>query len=107
MCNKRAIEDEYHFILECDRYTDIRCKYIETYYYRNPFTFKLIQLLSLRSIKELDNIGKYLYTAEKNRKYFILLYMYAIIRHIILYCNCYNCIMLHNVKCICIVKPGK
>ena len=20
MCNKRAIEDEYHFILECDRY---------------------------------------------------------------------------------------
>ena len=68
MCNKRAIEDEYHFILECDRYTDIKCKYIKTYYYRNPFTFKLIQLLSLRSIKELDNIGKYLYTAEKNRK---------------------------------------
>ena len=30
MCNKRAIEDEYHFILECDRYTDIRCKYIKT-----------------------------------------------------------------------------
>jgi hypothetical protein len=31
-------------------------------------SFQLIQLLSLRSIKELDNIGKYLYTAEKNRK---------------------------------------
>ena len=43
---KRAIEDECHFILECDRYTDIRCKYIyKKYYYRNPSTFKLIQLL--------------------------------------------------------------
>jgi hypothetical protein len=28
MCNKKSVEDEYHFILECDRYTDIRCKYI-------------------------------------------------------------------------------
>ena len=28
MCNKKSVEDEYNFILECDRYTDIRCKYI-------------------------------------------------------------------------------
>jgi hypothetical protein len=43
MYNKKSVEDEYHFILECDRYTDIRCKYIKKYYYRNPSTFKLIQ----------------------------------------------------------------
>ena len=50
-------------ILQC------RCKYIKKKYdYRNPSTFKLIQLLSLRNIKELNNIGKYLYTAEKIRK---------------------------------------
>ena len=29
MCNTKTVEDEYHFILECDRYTDIRCKYIK------------------------------------------------------------------------------
>jgi hypothetical protein len=38
------------------------------YYYRNPSTFKLIQLLSVRNVKELNNIGKYLYIAEKIRK---------------------------------------
>ena len=65
---KKSIENEYHFILECDRYTDIRCKYIKKYYYRNPSTFKLIQLLSVRNVKELNNIGKYLYIAEKIQK---------------------------------------
>ena len=68
MCNKKSIEDEYHFILECDRYSDIRCKYIKKYYYRNPSTFKLIQLLSVRNVKELNNIGKYLYIADNIRK---------------------------------------
>ena len=40
MCNKRAIQEEYHFILECDRYIDIRRRYIKTYYYWNPSTFE-------------------------------------------------------------------
>ena len=31
-------------------------------------TFILIQLLSVRNVKELNNIGKYLYIAEKIRK---------------------------------------
>ncbi len=60
MCNKRPIEDEYHFILECDRYTDIRCQYIKTYYYRNPFTFKLIQLC----LKVLHDVYKSLDLSE-------------------------------------------
>ena len=30
MCNKKVIEDEYHFILECDKYVNVRSKY----YYR-------------------------------------------------------------------------
>ena len=68
MCNKKSVEDEYHFNLECDSYTDIRCEYKKTYYYRNQSTFKLIQLLSVRNVKELNNIGKYLYIAEKIRK---------------------------------------
>jgi hypothetical protein len=59
--------EECHFILECERYSDIRCKYIKKYYHRNPSTFKLIQLLSVRNVKELNNIGKYLYITEKIR----------------------------------------
>ena len=32
-----------------------------------PPCFKLVQLLSVRNIKELNNLGKYLLLAEKNR----------------------------------------
>jgi hypothetical protein len=31
----------------------------------NPSAFKLTQLLSVQNIKELNNLGKYLYVAEK------------------------------------------
>lgn len=52
VCNCDSVEDEYHFILECIGYKDIRMKYINPYYWRNPSVFKLIQLLSFRNIKE-------------------------------------------------------
>ena len=57
MCD--SVEDEYHFILECIGYKDIRMKYIKPYYWRNPPVFKLIQLLSVFNIKEFNNLGKY------------------------------------------------
>ena len=66
-CDTSSIEDEYHFILECKKYSQIREKYIKKYYWRNPSTFKLIQLLSVRNIKELNNLGIFLKSAEKLR----------------------------------------
>jgi hypothetical protein len=67
MCNNNDIEDEYHFILECSKYVEIRRKYIKPYYCINPSAFKLTQLLSVQNIKELNNLGKYLYVAGKIR----------------------------------------
>jgi hypothetical protein len=61
------IEDEYHFILECSRYDDLRRKYIKQYYWRNPSAYKLVTLSSVRNVKELNNFGKYLCLAEKLR----------------------------------------
>jgi hypothetical protein len=69
MCNNNDIEDEYHFILECSKYVEIRRKYIKTYYCINPSVLKLTRLLSVQNIKELNNLGKYLYVAEKIRNY--------------------------------------
>lgn len=69
MCSKRVLEDEYHFILECEKYNEARRKYIKPYYWTKPSVFKFVQLMSVRNIKELNNLGKYLYVAEKNRKY--------------------------------------
>jgi hypothetical protein len=60
MCNTNNIEDEFHFILTCPLYADIRYKYIKQYYRLRPSVFKLIQLLSVQNRKELCNLGKYL-----------------------------------------------
>jgi hypothetical protein len=55
------------FILECSEYVEIRTKYIKSYYCINPSAFKLTQLLSVQNIKELNNLGKYLYVVKKIR----------------------------------------
>ena len=68
MCNNNIVEDEYHVILECNRYSDVRKLYIKKYYWQYPSTFKLIQLLSVHNVKELNNLGKFLFNIEKNRK---------------------------------------
>ena len=65
--NNNDIEDEHHFILECSKYVEIRRKYIKPYYCSNTSAFKLTQLLSVQNIKELNNLGKYLYVAGKIR----------------------------------------
>lgn len=66
-CNDSCIEDKLHFILKCKKYDDMRKKYIKPYYWKKPSAFKLIQLLSVCNIKELNNLGKFLYSAEKVR----------------------------------------
>jgi hypothetical protein len=52
-CNLDKVEDEYHFILECLHYGNLRSVYIKKYYYLRPSTFKLIQLISIRNRKQL------------------------------------------------------
>ena len=67
LCNLNDIEDEFHFILKCPKYSELGNSYIKTYYFRRPSVIKLIQLLSVRNLKELRNLGKFLFLAEKIR----------------------------------------
>jgi hypothetical protein len=67
MCNLNVVEDEYHFILQCEKYIDVRRRYPKKYYWQMPSCFKLIQLLSVSNIRELKNLGKYLLLTEKIR----------------------------------------
>ena len=67
VCHDNLIEDEYHFILVCKKYDNIRNAYIKPYYWRRPSSFKLVQLLSARNVKELNNLGNILCLAEKVR----------------------------------------
>ena len=60
--NCNVLEDEYHFIFECNRYTELRKKYIPKYYWNRPSMFKLIELLNM-----LRNIIIFIFQAFKSR----------------------------------------
>ena len=66
-CNFNKVEDEYHFILECPQYGNLRDLYIKKYYYLRPSTFKLIQLLSIRNRKQLNYLCVFLKKATNHR----------------------------------------
>ena len=71
MCDMNDVEDEYHFILKCPFYTNLRLLYIKKYYcFKHP-VFKLVQQLLVQNRKELCNTSKYL----KNALYVHFQYM--------------------------------
>ena len=65
-CNVE-IEDEFHFILKCPVYVDLRKKHIKKYYWERPSVFKLTQLISSNNVKELCALGKYIRDAFQLR----------------------------------------
>jgi hypothetical protein len=62
-CNLNEIEDEYHFILICPLYKNLRSMYIKKYYWSHASMYKLIQLLTMKNRKQLCNLGKFLNSA--------------------------------------------
>lgn len=66
-CNMRMIEDEYHFLLVCPKYSDLRRKYFPLYYCHWPNKHNFITLMSSKSQKSLNKLSKYLYFAQKRR----------------------------------------
>ena len=67
-CNLNDIEDEFHFILICPLYSDLRKELIPKYYTRSPSMFKLIQLLNCTGIKNLKNLANFIIKATEMRK---------------------------------------
>ena len=60
-CTSNEIEDEYHFVLICNFYTELREKYIKKYYYVRPSMAKFIELLNSNSesiLKKLECFNK-------------------------------------------------
>ena len=62
---KTIIENEYHFLLTCPLYRDIRLKYLKPYFCRWPTIHKFDQLMSTTSAKCTLNLSKYVYFAMK------------------------------------------
>lgn len=66
-CSKGDIEDEYHFVLVCTMYDELRTKYISSYYRRNPSVFKFIQLMNSDHTRTINNLSYFVYNAFKVR----------------------------------------
>lgn len=65
--NCHLLEDEFHFILECSIYSDLRKQYISPYYWKRPSMFKLIELLESNNTKRIRNLSIFTYKAFKLR----------------------------------------
>ncbi len=63
MCNSHELEDEYHFILTCPRYRELRAIYIKRYYVNRPSMFKMTELFKSENPSILCNLGKYIVKA--------------------------------------------
>ena len=64
---QRDIEDEYHFVLVCTVYNQLRVKYIRRYFRHNPSVFKFIQLMSSSDTTTINNLSYFIYNAFKLR----------------------------------------
>ena len=67
LCNKNDIEDEYHFMIVCDVYNDLRREYIPSYYINRPSVYKFTLLLNVKNKKLLHKIALYIIKATKLR----------------------------------------
>lgn len=66
LCNKGEIEDEYHFVLICPQYHQLRMQYIRKYYVNHPSMYKFIQLLNSTG-KTLKNLAIFITNAFQAR----------------------------------------
>ena len=63
LCNY-DIEDEFHFILKCPFYNELRKHYIKPYFWKRPSVYKLVQIFTTDNVTELNNLGIYLKKCE-------------------------------------------
>ena len=68
ICNINVIEDEYHFLLVCPAYRDIRVNTLPKYFCSWPSKQKIVKLLSETQAATLKKIGNFLYLANKKHK---------------------------------------
>ena len=70
VCN--VVEDEFHFLFECQLFTDLKIKYLKKYFWNRPNMIKLKELMTSTNIKVIKNLSTYVEKAFNVRTEFIL-----------------------------------
>jgi hypothetical protein len=58
------IENEYHFLIKCPKFRELRTKYLKRYYYTWPTLQKFKNLLNETNRKIIQNLCKFIYNAN-------------------------------------------
>ena len=66
-CNLHMIENEFHFLLICPSYTELRNTHIPRYYRTWPTLTKFKLLIDTNSEMKIRNLATFLYHAFKKR----------------------------------------
>ena len=66
ICN--VLEDEFHFVLECSLYKDLRKTYIKRYYWLRPNMPRFIELISSENFRTIKNLSIFIDKAFKMRE---------------------------------------
>jgi hypothetical protein len=62
LCDKNDIGDEFHYLLTCPFFNNLRKQFIKRYYYVNPNILKFIDLMTLKPSKQLTQLCKFIRT---------------------------------------------
>ena len=71
-CNSGRIEDEFHFVLECEAFRNLRKQFLKPYFYRNPSMFKFTKLLNSPQRSNLVRLCQFISKAIKHRNTILL-----------------------------------
>ena len=66
-CNSNSVETEYHFLLVCPFYRELRQKYLKPYYCHWPTINKFDDLMCKNNKKTILNVAKFVHNASNLR----------------------------------------
>ena len=73
-CNMNLVEDEFHFLLACPFYKDLRRKYFSAYFCRWPSPKKFVELMTASQKEIIKKTCCILYEATKKRNILVSLH---------------------------------
>ena len=62
-CNE--IEDEYHVVMNCKKYNDIRIKHLPATLYKKPSMYKFVEYINSEDVYKLKKLGLYMFYVFK------------------------------------------